>query len=396
VEAFMIAAQATSLSFFRDLQQQQVDFDGERFLTEVDAQFGSPELLEEVRWRLQVLHELASQRGLEAEFEVLRDRLTGIFATGGDEAHIAGQVRALSAIETREGKRVDLRHFLTPQRTLYNEREYREVLRKKIDNTQAHVTNLAATYADDEPALRHLGKLMDGLAAKIRNPSVRTRTLKSIEDNIREMAPFQTYEALKERFLRDWLARFAGLREPELAALGPEEVQRLIAEHQRHQATRLVKAGVRPLDADVSEHLGIHDTLEGEFHDEVFWDRANAAVRRGFREWVLRVVQAVGMVNGHRYAFFQSEADAACLLVCGLGLPRLQVPEEGPLRMVPYLKPFTRKAGYLLEVRRRMLADPQAYHAELRHYTLPFLFGFGQVPELEVPRALRDFFNSGY
>ena len=69
---------------------------------------------------------------------------------------------------------------------------------------------------------------------------------------------------------------------------------------------------------------------------------------------------------------------------------------EDPIRMVPYMKPFTRKAGYLLEIRQRSLAEPERYHAELRHYVLPFLFGFDQVPGLEVPRPLRDFINTAY
>jgi len=231
----------------------------------------------------------------------------------------------------------------------------------------------------------------------MRDPQVRTRTVKSIEDNIRNLPAFVTYEALKERFLRDWLARFAGVAAAELARLGPEEVQRLIQEHQRHQTTQLVQAGVRPLDTDIHEHLGIHDTLEGEFKDEEFWRAANVRVKRDFNAWVLQVVQAVGMVNGHRFAFFQSEADEQCYLLCGLALPRLPEPaDEGPIRMVPYLKPFTRKAGYLLEVRARALGERPAYYAELRHYTLPFLFGFDKVPALEVPKALRNFFNTHY
>jgi hypothetical protein len=392
----MIAAQSTAASFFRDVQAQAVDFDGERFLLEVDALFGSPELLGEVRWRLEVLHELAIQRDMTEQFESLRDRLTQIFAQGGEEAHIVGQVRGLTEIETRTGRRVDLRHFLQTERRLYNEREYREVLGKKIANTQMHAVNLTAYYPEQEPALRHLGKLLQGLAEKIGKPAVRTRTLKTIEDNIREMAPFLTYEELKQRFLKDWLATFAGASEQELALLGEAEVQRLIQEHQRHQATQLVRAGVRPLDTDVVQYLGMHDTLEAEFREEPFWERANAAVRRGFHEWTLRVVRAVGMPNGLRYAFFQSEVDEACYLLCGLGLPRLPDPGGAPIRLLPYLKPFTRKAGYLLEIRKRALGDSNTYYQELRHYTLPFLFGCDQVRGLEVPRALRNFFNSQY
>ena len=392
----MIAAQSAAASFFRQVQEQSVEFDGERFLLEVDAQFGSSELLDEVRWRLEVLHELANQRGMTEEFDGLRDRLTQIFALGGDEGHIAEQVRGLTRIENKAGKPVDLRHFLKGERRLFNEHEYRDVLQKKIGNTQMHAVNLTAYYAEQEPALRQLRKVLQGLLEKIGDASVRTRTIKTIEDNIRELPSFRTYEQLKERFLRDWLARFAGIPERDLAQLGEAEVQRLIIEHQRHQTTQLVKAGVRPLDTDVSQYMGIHDTLEAEFHEAAFWEKANSAVKRGFGEWVLQVVQAVGMPNGQRYAFFQSQADANIYLLCGLGLPKLPDPEDIPIRLVPYLKPFTRKAGYLLEIRKRALGDQAAYYRELRHYTLPFLFGCDQVSGLEVPRALRDFFNSAY
>lgn len=392
----MIAAKNVTGSFFRDLHEQSVTFDGDRFLFEVEAQFGSEELLQEVRWRLEVLHELANQRDMSEEFDGLRDRLTQIFAAGVTEEEIVAKVRGLTRIETKAGKAIDLRLYLKPERRLYNEREYREVLQKKLDNTRAHVMTLSAYYPDEEPALRHLGKLIEGLSGKIDNPGTRTSAIKSIEDNIRGMAPFQTYEALKERFLKDWLATFGGVPREELAKLGEAEVARLIQEHVRHQTTQLVKAGVRPLDTDISEYLGIHDTLEGDFHEEAFWEQANAAVKRGFCDWILQVIRAVGMVHGHRYAFFQSEADESCYLLFGLGLPRLPEPGDEPIRLIPYLKPFTRKGSYLLEVRKRALGDQVRYYKELRHYTLPFLFGFDQVDGLEVPKALRNHFNSHY
>ena len=392
----MIAAQSTSLSFFRAIQQQNLDFEGQRFLTEVNARFRSEALLEEVRWRLEVLHELSSQRGMEAEFEVLRDRLTAIFTEPRDEQDILEQVRALTRLETRDGRTLDLRRFLVSERRVYNEAEYREVLRKKVENTQLHALHLLTHYPDERPVLQGLVGHLRALARRERDPEVRTRTLKVIEDNLRETAPYRHYEALKERELRDWLARFAGISRQELALLSEQEIQRLIQEHERHQTTRLVQAGVRPLETDISEHLGLHDTLEGEFRDEIFWEHATVAVRRGFREWVLRVVWAVGMAHGQRYAFFQSEADPGAHLLCGLALTALPTADEEELQLVPYLKPFTRKAGYLLEVRRRNLSDVEPYHAELRHYTLPFLFGFDQVPALEVPKALREFFNVRY
>lgn len=392
----MIAAQSTTASFFRDLHGQQQDFDGERFLLEVDARFDSEELLHEVRWRLEVLHELASQRGLEAEFEVLRDRLTQIFADDRDAQAVVQDVKALTHIEIEGSAPVDLRLYLVPERRVYNEGAYRTVLQKKIATTAAHAAGLATYYPDDATRLNQLGKLLRGLAEKCRTPSVRTRTLKTIEDNLRETQAFRGYEALKERLLRDWLARFARMPEQELALLGPAEIQRLVTEHARHQTTALVQSGVRPLDSDVSEHLGFHDTLEGTFRDDTFWAHANAAVRRGFTEWALRIVLAFGMVHGRRYAFFQSEAERDCFVLVGLGLPALPASPEEPLRLVPYIKPFTRKAGYLLEVRRRSVGDGEAYHRELVHYTLPFLFGFDQVEGMEVPKALRDFFNARY
>ena len=51
---------------------------------------------------------------------------------------------------------------------------------------------------------------------------------------------------------------------------------------------------------------------------------------------------------------------------------------------------------YLLEIRQREIGDPEQYQHELRHYVLPFLFGFDQVPNFVVNKDLITFFTSNY
>jgi len=74
------------------------------------------------------------------------------------------------------------------------------------------------------------------------------------------------------------------------------------------------------------------------------------------------------------------------------------LPQAGgkPLVMVPYMKPFTRKANYLLEVRKRDMGDTQAYYHELVHYVLPFLYAFDQMKEFKIGKELLIFFNTRY
>jgi len=64
--------------------------------------------------------------------------------------------------------------------------------------------------------------------------------------------------------------------------------------------------------------------------------------------------------------------------------------------MVPYIKPFTKKGTYLLEIRQRELSDPDQYAHELRHYVLPFLFAFDSMPNFHLSKELITFFTSNY
>ncbi len=64
--------------------------------------------------------------------------------------------------------------------------------------------------------------------------------------------------------------------------------------------------------------------------------------------------------------------------------------------MVPYIKPFTLKGGYLLEVRKQEIGDPDQYHHELRHYLLPFLFAFDKIPNFNVNVETITFFTTSY
>lgn len=389
-------AGSTARSFFDALRRNETEFDGYRLLYEVDARFHEPAMVEELRWRLEVLNELAEQYGLGEEFEALRDALTRIFTEPGDEHVVLARLRDLTYIQVPGGRRVDLRRLRVGTGKVYNEQDYRKALSRKIANTRDQVVNLTASYPQEEPELRKLSAVLQGLAERAADPALRASKVRRMEERVRESEGFTHYEALKQRMLRDWLARYTGASEEALAGLNDAEIARLVAEHQRHQVTQLVKAGVRPLDEDVSQHLGVHDTLEGEFHNEAFWAGANVSVRRGFVRWVTDAVMAYGMAAGRRYVFCRSEHDTSLYLLLGLGLPAVPHAQEGPIELVPYAKPFTRKAGYLLEIRRRQVGGIEAYHHELIHYTLPFIYAFEHVPEVTVQPDLRNFFNSRY
>ena len=382
--------------FFKTVFQGEVEFDAERFLVEVEAQFPSEDVREEVRWRLDVLKELANLPDLAEATEGLKNRLTQIFSTGGDEKAILEKLKSLTEVEGAKGEMLDLRRFLKRGRRTYSEPEYRIILGKKLDNTRQHVSNLIAFYPDAEGELNKLVKVLTLLTEKLGNQSVRVADIKAQEDKLRETTTFHVYEDLKTRFLRDWLARFTTLSPAEIAGMGAEEVQKLIVEHQRHQLSQLVKHKIALTDMDMTEHLGVHDTLECEYQDKEFWESANDNARQGFKQWILGTVQAFGMLKGLRYACFQSQTDKDQFLLFGLGVSALPKAIGQPMVMVPYLKPFTRKANYLLEIRRRDIGDATKYYHELVHYVIPFLHAFEQMKDFKISKDLMTFFNNRY
>jgi len=391
-----MAAKQAQGSFFKTVFQGEVEFDAERFLVEVEALFTSEDLREEVRWRLDVLKELAAIPDLAEATQGLKDRLTQAFTAGADENAILEQLKQLTEVRGQDGQAIDLRRFLKRSKRTYTEAEYRIILGKKMENTRAHLVNLAAFYPEAEGELNRLIKALGIMREKLDNPAVRVMDIKAQEDKLRETTTFHIYEDLKVRFLRDWLAKFTSLSAAEIAGLPTEEVQRLIQEHQRHQLSQLVKHKIALSDQDMTEHLGVHDTLECEFQDPGFWDGAPAPVRQGFKQWILGTVQAFGMLKGQRYACFQSQSDKDQFLLFGLGVSSLPKTVGQPMVMVPYLKPFTRKASYLLEIRRREIGDAQAYYHELVHYVIPFLYAFDQMKDFKVSKELLTFFNNRY
>ncbi len=383
-------------SFFKTVFQGEVEFDAERFLVEVEALFKSEDLREEVRWRLDVLKELASLPDLAEATQGLKNRLTQVFTSGGDEQAILAQIKQLTEIQGHNGEALDLRRFLKRTKRTYTEPEYRVILGKKLENTRTHLVNLLAFYPEAEGELSKLVKALGMMREKLDNQAIRVMDIKAQEDKLRETMTFHIYEDLKIRFLRDWLAKFTSLSAAEIAGMPTEEVQRLIQEHQRHQLSQLVKHKIALADQDMTELLGVHDTLECEYQDAGFWDGAAPQVRQGFKQWILGTVQAFGMLKGQRYACFQSQTDKDQYLLFGLGVSSLPKSVGEPMVMVPYLKPFTRKATYLLEVRRREIGDAQTYYHELVHYVIPFLYAFDQMKDFKVSKELLTFFNNRY
>jgi hypothetical protein len=387
-------AAKTQSTFFKTVSSS--DFDSERFMLEVEAQFPSEDIREEVRWRLDVLKELASMPDLAAATTGLKNRLSQVFSAGGDEATLLDKLKGLTEVEGKQGEMVDLRRFLKRARRTYTEPEYRVILGKKLDNTRQHVANLVAFYPDAEGELNRLVKVLEMMQGKLGSETVRVADVKSQEDKLRETTMFHIYEDLKVKFLRDWLSRFTTLPPTEIEGKSVEEIQKLIVEHQRHQLSQLVKYKIALSDMDMTEHLGVHDTLECEFQDPEFWKEASEAVRQGFRHWILGAVQAFGMLKGQRYACFQSQTDKDQFLLFGVGVSALPKEPGQPMVMVPYVKPFTRKANYLLEVRKREIGDAQSYHHELVHYVIPFLYAFDQMKDFRIAKELLVFFNTRY
>ena len=215
--------------------------------------------------------------------------------------------------------------------------------------------------------LTQLTQATKKLVGNIGNAKIPIQAIKEAEDAIRNSAAFDSYEELKLRFLRDWLGSFSSLSAEQIEGCSPEEIQQMVIEHQRHQMTHLLKTKITLSDVDMTEHLGLHDTLECGFGDQAFWGGASDAVKNGFRAWILAVIQSFGMLKGQRYAFFQSQDDQNQYLLFGLGIKEISDSEDSPIEMVPYVKPFTRKGGYLLEIRQREIGDPEQYQHELRH-----------------------------
>lgn len=385
---------ARRTNLFNDLKSATEE--EEKLLTEASSLFQSEDVLREVQWHLAVLREIASVPDLEDVQAGLRDRLTKIFSSGDPEDKVLNELRGLTEVRRADGGLIELRRFLKRDRRTLTEIEYRNVLSKKVSNTEYLMLNLIAYFPDAQKKINELTGKVNKLNAKLGDGSNSIRAIKSEEDALRQSAPFIAYEELKTRFLKNWLGQFTSLSDEQIEGLSPEDVQELVIEHQRHQMTQLLKTEIAPSDMDMSERLGLHDTLECGFANDDFWNTANISARNGFQQLILTVIQSFGMLKGKRYAFFQSKSDKELFLLFGLGLGELPVGEEGPISMVPYIKPFTLKGGYLLEVRKHEIGDPDQYHSELRHYILPFLFAFDQIPNFNVNSETISFFTTNY
>ncbi|MDH4225180.1 MAG: hypothetical protein OEW12_06000 [Deltaproteobacteria bacterium] len=386
----------TAASFFRSVQAGEEAFDPEKFILEVQSNFQSEEISNEVHWRIQVLREITSQPQYKGAGDGLRNQLSKIFATTTDENQILNQLKTLTQVEGSDGKPIDLRSFVKREKRVLGEMEYRQVLGKKIKNTQAQVENLSIFFPDQEKSMRELSTRLEGLSRQIKSPLKTINEVKQEEDTLRNGDLFKTYEELKEKFLKDWLMRFGNLSQQDVEKLDPKQVQSLILEHQRHQMTQLLKTQIKLSDLDMTEHLIPHDTLECGYKEKAFWKSCSMAGKEGFKNWIMGVIQAFGMVKGRRYALFQNDKDEDQYLLFGVGVSDFSKNPDKMVEMMPYIKPFTRKSGYLLEIRQREIGNPDEYFTQLRHYVLPFLFAFDHMEGLKINTDLMTFFTSKY
>ncbi len=371
------------------------EFDEERLLTEANSLFKSEEVLQEVGWRIAVLRDISSQPELADVGEGLRNRLTQIFSQGGAEEEVLEKLKALTEVQRAGGGMIDLRRLMKRDKQTLSEGEYRLILEKKLQNTEFLMLNLMSIFPESRPILKDLQKTTERLAKKV-NGGVTTKSIRDEEQTLRETAAFEAYEEYKTRFLTDWLSQFTSLTGEQIKGKTPDEIQQMVTEHQRHQLTQLLKTQAALSNTDMTDRLGLHDTLECGFSNEEFWRSANVAVKKAFRELIFAVIQSFGMSKGMRYAFFEMKGSDDHLILFGMGIKELPQDEDSPMELVPYIKPFTRKSGFLLEIRRHELTEQDQYFHELRHYVLPFLFAFDQIPNFSVHSDLIAFFTRGY
>lgn len=396
----------TGGQFFKTVYQGELEFDEEKFLLEVNSQFESPKVRSEVKWRLDVLKEIAARDELGDVCDGLRSELSRVFSTYVNEEDILDELKSITEITRDDGEVIDLRRFRSRARRTLSGDEYRVYLRRKIDNTNYQIKNLTMFYPEAQQLLTDLHEVTEDLIFQIDDPTYSVTKLKKTEDDVRNLDAFHQYESMKDRFLVDWLARFTKTTEAEAAKLDRKQIQELIVETQRYQLTQLIKSEIVMSGMDMNQYLGLHDTLEATFQESDFWERSNEAARNGFKNWILVVIQAFGMIKGKRYVLFQRKEEKDQMLLFGLGFPSTSDSESGEadedmeadnsLALVPYIKPFTRKSGYLLEIRKRDLGDVEEYHQALRHALMPFLFAFDGMNEFELSSDLMSFFTSTY
>ena len=382
--------------FFKSLQENEANFDSEKFLTEVKSQFKSDSITSEVQWRLSVLREISSQPQYSDVSQGLKRKLTQIFSIGGDEHEILGNLKNLTEIKRNDGQSIELRRFLKREKRTLNVHEYRSLLARKTENTESQILNLIAFFPESRSALENLAKQLKKLISAIKNEKTNIHAVKEAEENIRKSPAFEAYEEYKQKFLREWLAQFGGIDLEQVEGMSPDEIQQLVIEHQRHQMTHLLKTQISLQDEDMRDLLGLHDTLETQFHNEDFWTGANVNAKASFRQWILAVIQSFGMLKGQRYALFKAEEMEDMYLLFGVGIASLGEDDADSLQMVPYIKPLTKKMGHFLEIRKREIGDDDQYFHELRHYILPFIFAFDQMPNFSLNKELISFFTSNY
>ncbi|MDH4121915.1 MAG: hypothetical protein OEV94_10020 [Deltaproteobacteria bacterium] len=383
-------------AFFRSVQAGEEGFDSEKFLLEVKNAFQSEEISHEVHWRIQVLKEIYENPEYQDVGDGLKGRLSKIFATSTDENEILRQLKDLTEVEGAKGNKIDLRTFTKREKRVLGEMDYRKVLNRKLVNTKTQVDNLLLFFPDKQAELNKFTQEISGLANQAKAPGTPVQDLKKIEDSLRSGQLFKVYENLKEQFLRQWLEKFGGMNKSQVEGMDPKQIQRMIMEHQRHQMTQLLKTQIKPNDTDMSDHLAPHDTMECNYKEKKFWGAANSHVKEEFKKWIMSVIQAFGIIKGHRYAFFQNEKEPDQMLLFGIGVSGFSKKEENMVDMVPFIKPFTRKANFLLEIRHREIGNDDQYFSQLRHYVLPFVFGFDSMEGFKMHQDLIQFFTSKY
>lgn len=386
---------STQSGFFKTLGGQGPR-DPDKFLTEVSSLFQSDEIIHEVRMRIKILKEISAKPDLKDVSNGLSSKLTQIFTQGGSEAEILKNLVDLTEIERADGGTMDLRHFLTRDRRKLDIDEYRRALIRKIENTNNQIQNLIVFSSGGKKQLKTLSEQIGKLTKKIKSGKTPIHGILEEEQKIRASGDFKTYEKLKIEFLKDWLSMFPEMSNEKLANLSREEIQLLVQEHQRHQMTQLLKSNIKISDLDMTAYLGLHDTLECTFKNESFWSSANIKAKKGFREWILLVLKSFAVIRGQRYVMFQSQTQKDMFLMFGVAVPSLDFDEDKEIEMIPYVKPFTSKSNYMLEIRNREIMDTEQYQHELRHYTLPFIFGIDSMPEYEVEKETISFFTSQY
>ncbi len=320
----------------------------------------------------------------------LRASATSTLISAKPEEEILAEIRQLTTIQGPDGQKINISHFTKGNQAekIADAEVFKQKTQKRITQTMNNAIFLLQWKEDES-----VSKLVEMLKTIDMEQSA-----EQLNDKVQALVRdplFQSYQTLKESYLKTWLQQFQGDIDKPIESMSMEDMQQ-VSKRIKMMMNQRMKEGnlIVCAESDKMKHFNEtnHDLLHSE--NKTFW--LNEPLVNEFIELSKAALNRFTFMLDKHYLIFQFR-DEPCLYLIGFSeqsFSEAQPNENHEILLTPHVKPIIKTPQNTeKELRQDSFPSMGMYIDVVKDTVKPFFRALAAKVEFELSKEFKQHFR---